>query len=171
MQAAQPRFREHDRARGRLMSGLQLRYSSSLTRRARPRTQCTVRASTVVVNHPLAQDRTQVRLGHREHPVQALPANGADDPLADRVRLRARDGRSQHFDAQGSDRIVQVLGEDRITIMSSNIRGDITIASPKLGSAARLSHTSAPVSASSAIRRPSIVARTSLPSFRAAPRL
>ena len=32
-----------------------------------PRTQCTVRASTVVVSHPLAQDRTQMRLRHREH--------------------------------------------------------------------------------------------------------
>jgi hypothetical protein len=87
-----------------------------------PRTQCTVRASTVVVSHPLSQDRTQVRLGHREHPVQALPANGADHPLADRVRLRARDGRSQHFDPQGSDRIVQVLGEDRVTRQALRVR-------------------------------------------------
>jgi hypothetical protein len=81
------------------------------------RAQCAVRASTVVVSHPLSQDRAQVRLGHREHPVQALPPNGADHPLADRVRLQTRDGRSQHFDAQGSDRMVQVLGEDRVTIV------------------------------------------------------
>ena len=40
---------------------------------------------------PTPQDRTQVRLGHRDHPVQALPPNRSDHTLADRVRLRARE--------------------------------------------------------------------------------
>ena len=80
-------------------------------------TQCTVWPSTVVVSHPISQDRTQMRLGHREHPIQTLPANGADHPLADRVRFRARDGRAQHLDTQGSDRIVQVRREDAVTIV------------------------------------------------------
>ena len=77
-----------------------------------------MRTPAVVVSDPVAQDRAQMRLGQRDQPVQALPANGSDDPLADRVRLRARDGRSQHFDAQGSDRTSQVPGEDRVTIVN-----------------------------------------------------
>jgi hypothetical protein len=54
-------------------------------------TQCAVRTTAVVVSNPLAKDRTQVPLRHRNHPVQTLAPDRADDPLADRVRLGARE--------------------------------------------------------------------------------
>ena len=53
-------------------------------------------------------------LGHREHPVQALPANRSDHALADRVRLGACERRSQDLQAQGANRIIQALCEDPV---------------------------------------------------------
>ena len=58
-----------------------------------------------------------MRFGHRDHPIQAFPPCCADDALAERIRLRTRNGGSQYLDSQGSDRIVKVLGEDPISIV------------------------------------------------------
>ena len=58
-----------------------------------------------------------MRLGHWDHPVQALPADRSDHALADRVGLGACERRLQDLQAQGFDRIIQVLCEDRVTIM------------------------------------------------------
>jgi len=37
-----------------------------------PGPKCAVRTSAVVVRDPLTKDRTEMRLGQRDHPVQAL---------------------------------------------------------------------------------------------------
>ena len=58
-----------------------------------------------------------MRLGQRDHPVQALAPDRADDSLADRVRLGARERRAQHHEAQRPDRIVQVPREDAVPVM------------------------------------------------------
>jgi len=59
-----------------------------------------------------------MRLGDRNHPVQAFASNRSDETFADRVRLRARDRRSQHLEAQGANRTVQVPRVDRVTIVN-----------------------------------------------------
>src|SRR4030095_6529550 len=48
--------------------------------------------------------------------IQAFASRCADDALGDRVRLRTRNGGPQYLDSQGSDRIIEVLGEDPISI-------------------------------------------------------
>ena len=48
-----------------------------------------VRPGSVVVPQVLGQHLAQVLLVDDQQPVEELPAQGADDPFADRVRLRA----------------------------------------------------------------------------------
>ena len=67
---------------------------------------------------PRSKNRSQMRLGQRNHPVQALASNCSDETFADRVRLRARNRSSQHLEAQGLDRTVQVPRVDRVTIVN-----------------------------------------------------
>ena len=96
MQPTQHRFGEHECTRRQSMPGFWPRDSPTLGRRVRhARAERSMRTPTVVVSHPRLQDRTQMCLGHRDHPVQALPAEGADHMLADRVRLGTCERRSQ----------------------------------------------------------------------------
>jgi len=50
----------------------------------------TVRPGIVIVEQVLGQNPSQVVLVDDQHPVQQLPAQGADHPLADRVRSAGR---------------------------------------------------------------------------------
>jgi hypothetical protein len=91
MQAAQYRSGEHERAYRQSMSESSELNSLRFSRRIRhARPQGAVRAAGVVMSRPLSQDQTQMRLGHRNHPVQALSPDGPNYALADRIRLRAR---------------------------------------------------------------------------------
>ena len=119
MQAAQHRFREHERTRRQSMSGFRLREDRQVPAggSGTPGPSATVRPAPVVMFYPALQNRAQMRLRHRDHPVQTFSPNRSDHPFADRIRLRTRDRRSQHFDAQRLDRVVQVLGEDPIPVM------------------------------------------------------
>ena len=49
-----------------------------------------VRPSRVVMHLVLGQDGAQVRLAENQQAVEEFPAQGADDPLADRVGRRRR---------------------------------------------------------------------------------
>ena len=92
VQPAQHGCRSHERTRCPSTSRFSLPGSCRSCGRARyAGTQRAVRAPAVVVGNPLAQDRAQMRLGQRNHPIQALAPDRADDPLADRVRLGARE--------------------------------------------------------------------------------
>ena len=53
----------------------------------------------------------------RNHPIKALSAHCSDHALANRIGLRTRNGRSQYLNAQSPDRIVEVLGEDLVSIV------------------------------------------------------
>ena len=92
VQSAQHGFRSHERTRRPSTSRFSLRGACrSCGTAGYAGTQCAVRTPAVVMNDPLAQDRTQVPLRHRNHPVQALAPDRSDHPLADRVRLGARE--------------------------------------------------------------------------------
>ena len=58
-----------------------------------------------------------MRRGERDHPVQALAPNRADDPLADRVGRGSSGWRLQHGQTESADGLVQMLGKDAIAIM------------------------------------------------------
>ena len=93
VQVPQHGRRSHERTRCPSTSRFSLRGSCRSCGRAGytwyTRSQCTVGTPAVVVSNPLAQDRAEMSLGHRNHPVQALAPYRADHALADRVRLRA----------------------------------------------------------------------------------
>ena len=90
MQPTQHRFGEHECTRRQSMPGFWPRDSPTLGRRVRhARAECSMRTPTVVVSEPLPQDRTQMHLGHWDHPVPTLSADRSDHALADRVRLGA----------------------------------------------------------------------------------
>jgi DNA-binding winged helix-turn-helix (wHTH) protein len=118
MQSAQHRFGEHECTRRQSMPGFWPWDSARLGRRARhSRTQRAVWTPPVVMSHTRFQDRTQMRLGDRDHPVQTLPADRSDHTLADRVGLGACERRSQHLQAQGANRIIQSLCEDPVPVV------------------------------------------------------
>jgi hypothetical protein len=92
MQSAQHGFRAHKLTRRPWTSGFELRgVRRSCGRSGDARPQCAVRTRAVVVSDPLAQDRAEMRLGQRDHPIQALAPDRADHALADRVGLGARE--------------------------------------------------------------------------------
>jgi hypothetical protein len=118
VQAAQHGFRSHERTRCPWTSGFGPRSACRSCGRAwYPGSKRAVRTPAVVVSNPLAQDRAEMRLGQRDHPVQALAPDRADHPLADRVRLGARERRAQHREAQRSDRVIQAPREDAVPVM------------------------------------------------------
>ena len=55
-----------------------------------------MRATCVVVWHPLVQEMPQVVLGERDHEIQAFPPQPAQQPLAEGVRLGAPHGGSEY---------------------------------------------------------------------------
>ena len=79
VQSSQHRFRSHQSTRCPSTSGLGPRARRSFWR-ASCATQRAVRA----------QDPTPARLRRRDDPLQALPPDGADDPLGNHLRLRPR---------------------------------------------------------------------------------
>ena len=56
------------------------------------RPQRHMRARGVVMSDPRFESAPQLGFRQRDQPVQALPANCADDSFADRIRLRQRGG-------------------------------------------------------------------------------
>src|ERR1700730_18737337 len=81
------------------------------------RTQRAVRTPLIVMSRPLSQNRTQMCFRHRNYPIEAFSSYCPDHAFADRVRLRTRDRRPQHFDTQRPDRVIKVLGEDLVSVM------------------------------------------------------
>ena len=49
-----------------------------------------MRATAMVVIHPLVQNPSEVMLVERDEPVQTLPADGPDEPFTKRVGVSCR---------------------------------------------------------------------------------
>ncbi len=64
--------------------------------------QGAVRPSCVVVGHVLAQHTAKVALVENDEVIEALSAEGADDPFGDGVRFGSSDRSENGFDAQPS---------------------------------------------------------------------
>ena len=91
--------------------GLQLdRLAIGRIRKTRP--EARVRSGLVVVAHVLPKHAQQVPAGKRDEVVEAVPADGTDEPLAERVRLGRPKGRPQRAHAEAADGLVD-LGVER----------------------------------------------------------
>ena len=69
------------------------------------------------MRNPLRQDQPKVRFRNRDNPVEAFAPNRADHALADRICLRRAQWRFQHREAQGPDRLIQVLCKDTVPVV------------------------------------------------------
>ena len=74
--------------------------------------QRAVRPLRVVVVDVLGQDGAQVPLVQRDHVVEALPAEGADHPLGDRVGAGRPHRREHRLDAEGLRPLPEVAAVD-----------------------------------------------------------
>src|SRR6266705_1449120 len=82
MQAAHYRSREHERTRRQSMSGRRLPGSHTFLRGIRyPRPQRTVRTPMIVMSRPLSQNRAEMYLRHRDHPIETLSSYRPDHAL------------------------------------------------------------------------------------------
>jgi len=79
-----------------------------------------MRASSVMVHRELLDNQLQVSFAQRNEVVQALPANGADQPLAERVRFRCSHWRSQNTQAESVQRLIQANREDGVAVMNQD---------------------------------------------------
>ena len=73
--------------------------------------ECTVRSAGVVVSQVLGENLPQVVLIDDQKPVENLPAQGADDPFADRVRLGRLRRAGDNPDAVCGEHSVEGAGE------------------------------------------------------------
>ena len=71
------------------------------------RTEAGVWSTPIVVNDPLSQDTSKVPFIQHDQPIQAVSPDRADQPFAERVRLRASHRRLQHRDWLGFRRVDQ----------------------------------------------------------------
>jgi hypothetical protein len=73
MQATEDRFHKDERIGRQTMAVFSLRHERMLLRRIRhTRSQCAVRTSAVVMGHPAFENRTQMRFGNRDQPIEAF---------------------------------------------------------------------------------------------------
>ena len=81
------------------------------------RPQRHMRARGVVMSDPRFESAPQLGFRQRDQPVQALPANCADDSFADRIRLRAARRGFQYLNSELADRLVEMTREDGVSIV------------------------------------------------------
>src|SRR2546422_10340218 len=95
MQPAQHRLRDDSNAGRQAMIVCSL--ASHLALRIRDaRSQARMRASVVVMSDPRREYLTDVPFVERNHPIQTLATNRADQPFAIRIRLRCPHGRLEN---------------------------------------------------------------------------
>jgi len=116
VQTAENRTCPDAMAARKLVTGV--RYAVGPGFRWNSRTQGSMRASVVVMSHPLRKKTPQMALAERKDPIQTLAPGGADHSLTERVRLRRPDGRLQHSQAHRSERIVHNGREDRVVVVN-----------------------------------------------------
>lgn len=76
-----------------------------------------MRSRLVVAADPAAEDAVQMVLRQRNQPVEALPADRADQPLAERIGLGRPDWRLEHTQADAVDHAIQLAREDAVAVV------------------------------------------------------
>src|SRR5712691_3847865 len=122
MQPAQQRLRDDSKADRQAMivcllaSRLALRIWDA-------RSQARMRASVVVMSDPLHEYPTDVPLIQRNHPIQTLATNRADQPFAIRIRLRGSHGRLENRQTHGPHGGIDALGIDAVAVVNEPSMG------------------------------------------------
>jgi hypothetical protein len=93
MQATEDRFHKNERIGRQAMAVFSLRDERMLLERIRyTRSQRAVRTSAVVMRYPAFENRTQMRFGHRDQPIEAFAPRCPNHALANGIRLGTRNG-------------------------------------------------------------------------------
>ena len=82
-------------------------------------------SATIVMSHPLLKDSAKMSFTARDHPIQALSANGADHAFAMRVRLRCPHGRLENRQTHGHHSRIDALGIDAVAVVNDPSMGVI----------------------------------------------
>ena len=69
------------------------------------------------MREPRPQSSSKMVLGQGYNPIQTLAPEGADQPFAERICLRAAHRCFDHFKAQVRYRSIELGGEDRVAVM------------------------------------------------------
>ena len=80
-------------------------------------TQGRVRSAAIVMRQPRPQSFSKMLFRYGDHPIQALTPEGPDQPLAERIRLRAAHRCLDDFKAHARYRSIETGGEDRVAVM------------------------------------------------------
>ena len=84
-----------------------------------------MRTATIVMPDELTKDSFEMTLAQRNDPIQAFSADGADQSLAKRFRLRRSSRRFQDADSETAHGAIRVSGEDRVAIVDQESVGMI----------------------------------------------
>ena len=76
-----------------------------------------VRAAGIVMRHPGVQQASQVVFCERDHEIQALPPQRADESFAEGIGLRTLGWGFEHREPQMADAVVELGREDAIAVM------------------------------------------------------
>jgi hypothetical protein len=68
-----------------------------------------MRTPLIVMSDPCVQEMPQVVFGQRDQEVQAFTPEGAQEPLAKRICLRALGRRFEHCETEVADALIEVL--------------------------------------------------------------
>jgi hypothetical protein len=82
-------------------------------------------SATIVVSHPILKDSAKMSFTARDHPIQALSANGADHAFAMSVRLRCPHGRLENRQTHGHQSGIDALGIDAVAVVNDPSMGPI----------------------------------------------
>src|SRR5262245_26464699 len=82
---------------------------------ARPKTR--VPPPPIVIRHPLGEHVSQMPLAQRNHKVETLAANRANQAFAERVRLGRPHGRLDNGEAHRLQRAIDTLGVDAVVVV------------------------------------------------------
>ena len=72
---------------------------------------------TIVVSDPHVKDSTEMSLAERDHEVQALAAQGADQTFTERIRLRNANRRLEYHQTHGFKGPVDLFRVNRVAIV------------------------------------------------------
>ena len=87
------------------------------------RPEARVRTPGVVMGHTLAKNGSEMILAHRNHPIEALAPNGANEPFAKGIGLWRTCRRLQDRQPHRLDRAIEGFGVDAVVVVNEESLG------------------------------------------------
>jgi len=85
-------------------------------------TEAGVWSPVVVVNHPRPQDEPKMPFIQHNQPIQTLASDRADQPFAERIRLRRAKRRAKNLDPTAPKYVVKTVGEFLVLVASQEAK-------------------------------------------------